>query len=364
MSKYPNISKLNKLTKKSSNLLERTQMAFKKVQKYAKYVENFDDFSLFWSDIISYTEDYQFKSVGLMRNAFDYSLKTDNNLASFGENAGNILISANDDFFGTIVYSNSKAALYLKVNENEIVSQNLSGFVPSPFNLYHDSYMKNFVNKFSHLGDLMPNDFIMQDINGFLFECKLIVKYLVIGNGQYFLASFQPCNFSRQIMIFDENGVINGYSYDITKLVINRDIRSCNIFELFPQIKAMSNDEIFNTQIEERNVSMMIKKITVKSTEIWFLYIMYAKTEIKLALRSLISLKPIKKQENFEGIQSAKPFDIEFSQGDLEETNLLVSKEKETKNLDESQHKSQSNFTSSYKSTNNSRIFIQKMTVR
>lgn len=268
MSKYPSISKLNKLIKISSNLLERTQVAFKQVQKYAKYVENFSDLNLFWSNIISYTEDYQFSSINPVRNALDYSIKTDNDLASFGENAGNILISANDDSFGTIVYLNSKGAMYLKANENEIIGQSLSSFVPSPFNLHHDSYMKNFVNKFSHLGDLMPNDFIMLDINGYLFECKLIVKYLVIGDGQYFLASFQPFNFSRQVVMFDEYGVISGCSYDISRIVSDRDIRTYNIFELFPQIDGISNDEILNTQIEERNVGMLIKKITVKSTDI------------------------------------------------------------------------------------------------
>lgn len=91
---------------------------------------------------------------------------------------------------------------------------------------------------------------------------------------------------------------------------------------------------------------------------------MVDKTEIQLAPSSQISFKPIKKQEDSLGFQSSKPFDIEFSQGDLEETNILESKDGKNKNSNEGQHQSQSNNTSSYKSSNNSRLYIQKMTVR
>lgn len=59
---------------------------------------------------------------------------------------GNIIISANKEFLGTIIYINEIGAQILRGRITDIIGNKIEQYIPTPYNLGHYEKMKNFID--------------------------------------------------------------------------------------------------------------------------------------------------------------------------------------------------------------------------
>ncbi|CAG9325530.1 unnamed protein product [Blepharisma stoltei] len=243
--KIPQYKKIYHLVVKSSDLLTSLKEFYAKLVSKHKHLELFDLYSSFLENVLG--DEEQANIINRLKTRISQQLyfngNDDKNLSLYEDNAGIILISANEDTFGIITYINEKAAQLLKGSISDFIGSHFSYYIPDPYSYNHDDHMKDFYNNYKKEEILQRGGFFLQNTLGYLIECRFLIKLTAFHNNAYFLVSLTPRTTNRQLALISEKGIIYNYS------------------ELFPHYIGANFHNIRNYHIKEFVPDLNISKM-------------------------------------------------------------------------------------------------------
>lgn len=139
-------------------------------------------------------------------------LKIENKLTRFDDEIGIILISANKDTLGEIMFINEISAEILQVSTSEIIGNGLSRFIPDPFSKDHQYYLKRFLDDYQSSVVDNPSVLFILDSKGSLKECQVLIRLTPLSNYLYFMVGLRPINSTRQVALTTKDGFIYSQS--------------------------------------------------------------------------------------------------------------------------------------------------------
>lgn len=194
-------------------------------------------------------------------------------LGMFLDKTATLLISAGAKNFGIIVHANEEASAILKVPLNDLTGMSLNSFIPTPINLYHENYMKDFASTMIDPEVIKGKNLYFQDNSGRLIGVSLKVRLTALDKQLLYIANFHKKNAERDICLTAEDGTVYNYT------------------ELFPYCLGISQSNIVNQSIydylpellsQEMTPSMFITTKNFKEIAILQKIILMNKTPIRL----------------------------------------------------------------------------------
>ncbi|CAG9321887.1 unnamed protein product [Blepharisma stoltei] len=247
-------------------------------------------------------------------------MKNERKLSQFEEQNGNILISANKDNFGSIVFINDIGSQILKGRIFEIMGNKISCYIPQPYSKKHVEYEKKFIENCTNPQVEKPNSLFLLDQQGFLLECQILLRLTAMNNYLYFMMSFMTVKTSREIALTSEDGLIFSYSEGFAKLIAEptKSIRNQYLSDFLPEI-VLPQVPLFEPillSIKENNVAFVHGVRRFKSTDMHFVLLITNPKEIDnwLEINDILQLEYFEKGdsftelEHFESVHSEKSF--------------------------------------------------------
>ncbi|CAG9325535.1 SPG7_5 [Blepharisma stoltei] len=238
--KTPRFNKLYSLVIQISDEISEIRKVYDVLVTKHKHVQIFDQYISFLENILSeseYANTINTRKIGL-QHAFDLKKGDEILLNPYSEKNGIILISANDSSFGLIAYINEKAAQFLRISTSEAIGNGFSQFIPYPYSIGHDWFMKEFFSKCSKTEIIKRNWLFMQNLLGYLFECKFLIRLTALNHCAYILVSMRSRETTRQLAVVTDAGYIYNYSVLFPHYIGagNQNIRQKYLTDFIPNI--------------------------------------------------------------------------------------------------------------------------------
>ncbi|CAG9322475.1 unnamed protein product [Blepharisma stoltei] len=256
------------------NLYEKLVSSHKQIcgiELYASFLQ-----SIFHNDDLS----------NLMLRKIETIKINDFKSAAFSEQNGILLVSVDSISFGEIVYINDPALYILKTSRLDTIGKSFTKFIPLQYRLNHDTYIHEFVQNCTNPDVTNHHDFFLENDEGFLFECQLIIRFTPMYNKVYILISIKPLNTSRQMALISNEGIIqnhtNKFPYfvgcegasaknrNISEFISNFSMHSINTLE--PKIEMVDNHEI----------ALIHSEKIIKDTKIHTFTIIYSEDDMHI----------------------------------------------------------------------------------
>ncbi|CAG9327539.1 unnamed protein product [Blepharisma stoltei] len=207
----PKISKLEYLVKNSASLIKSVNSIYTKLLK-EKHPKSYEIYGSLLQNIL-----YDFSRGKIIldkasQNSIIQEPKKIEKIENFEEGNGNILISANKDSFGVIVYINEIAAQMLKGTVTNILENNIIQYIPSPYNENHLEIMKKFVDNCTGPEIFKNYSWFTMDCQGYLNESYTLIKLTALREDLFFMVSMKPISSSHQVALISEDGTIYCHS--------------------------------------------------------------------------------------------------------------------------------------------------------
>ncbi len=201
-----NLSKLNKCGRKINNTIKEINEIFEKLQKYKT-----NDYEVIkiYSDFINYilndkNKGLKFKEIINEMNEYTELPKQNEiddlnvNLLNLNDKYQYIIVSANDDSFGTIINVSLSITEIFGYEYEELISENVNIIIPEIFHKAHKKVLKKKINEFKRKCEESPiNKLVSKEMKVFgknkskyLIETHMKVTILQTDNHElYFIAS-------------------------------------------------------------------------------------------------------------------------------------------------------------------------------
>ncbi|CAG9317058.1 unnamed protein product [Blepharisma stoltei] len=325
-STHPRIKKIINLVDRVSDSARGIKKGYKNLVDRYKNLEAFEIYASYLENI--YNNQEQAEIIKRKKNGMSlYNKRSqEQSLEKYGKDVATILVSCLDDSFGKIVYLNEKATHILKISLTNALETPFNSFIPQPYDLNHDTQMRNFVENCDAIDVMDHKNLCLLDQKGFMIECSVLVKLTAFHNFLYFLVSFKPKATSRQIALISEEGIITSHSelfpYYLglqEKFLINKKIS-----DLLPQLhyESLEVNEPFMLPLNNSEVALIKLKTAVMSKEIDQLVIIHNDKELKKWLENQDqeqgdSMQTMQATEcTFQEEVKAKPknFEVKFQQ--------------------------------------------------
>ncbi|CAG9322468.1 unnamed protein product [Blepharisma stoltei] len=361
----PQYKKIHFLAIKSCTLLLELKDFYGKLIAKHKHLELYDLYITFLQNILG--EFDQASSMSRLKASINHQLSFttiyDSNISSF-EDSGILLVSANENSFGTIAYINSKASQLLKGTISDLVGTDLHDYIPSVFSIDHYFIMKKFFIEYIDKEIAHQGQFFIQNSLGYLVECRFRISLSAFHNNAYFLVSISPITTCRQLALISEEGVI----YNCTEIFSHyigastTNIKNLCISDFIPHldISEMKPFEPLIIKKNEKNLAIVHTVKELRTKTIHMLLIIHDEKEINLwkVGKDISQIEYFKKielsQKDLEKITQSSTFDfldtknqefiplISTSQEKQEEINMLIDEKpsKKYNNLNKTEEKS------------------------
>ncbi|CAG9320306.1 unnamed protein product [Blepharisma stoltei] len=293
------IEKILHLVHKTSANISCIKKGYKNIIDKHKTTETFELYAGFLENILSNYDEAD-HVINRKNGISVYNQRNeDKRLEKYGKEVAIMLISCSDEFFGNILYINEKAVQILKTSL--IASQELkfTYFLPAPYDSFHIKLAKNFLLKCNTTDLEGHKKLFLQDQQGYLIECNLLIKLTALHDSAYFLMSFQQKKIDHQAAIVSEEGIIKAHtellSYYIGKE--QKSLKNQNLSELVPllNIEKMRDYEPWIIFWENRELAFIKVLKKIKSISVYLLIVAYKEEEI-------IKWKTGEAQEHFDMI--------------------------------------------------------------
>ncbi|CAG9325531.1 unnamed protein product [Blepharisma stoltei] len=239
-SKFPQYKKIYRLSIRTSQLLTQIKTFYEKLIAKHKHIQIFELYSTFLDNILGEPEQANIinRKKASIKTEINPLIGEDKLLSAYGENNGIILISVNSSNLGAISYINQKAAHILKGSVSDLVGMPFHNFIPFPYCVGHDEYMREFYLNCTSTEIIKRGGLFLQNTVGYLVECKFLIRLTAFSNLAYFLVSLRPRHTSRQICLVSEQGLIYNYTELFPHYIGSRsqNIRNSVISEFVPNL--------------------------------------------------------------------------------------------------------------------------------
>ncbi|OMJ93845.1 hypothetical protein SteCoe_3173 [Stentor coeruleus] len=199
----PKIAKL--LTKVNQNYLDL-------VIHYPNSTSLMDYFSGFLSEIMNQKERAKSLIHKKQEISASNSLSKLKRISYFDEENGLMIISGSSKAFAIITYANATIGKILRQPEATIIGNNISTYVPSPFDINHDNHMRRFLIDCNSAEIRLPLGLFLQTQSGFLVECYIQVRCTALESSPFFLVLLKERKTTRGIAIISNQGFIQNHS--------------------------------------------------------------------------------------------------------------------------------------------------------
>ncbi|OMJ70742.1 hypothetical protein SteCoe_31220 [Stentor coeruleus] len=206
----PKIAKL--LTKVNKNYLDL-------IIHYPNSTSLMDYFSGFLSEIMNQKDRAKSLINKKQEILASNSLTKLKRISYFDEENGLMIISGSSNAFAIITYANATIGKILHQPESTIIGNNISTYVPSPFDINHDSHMKKFLIDCSSAEIRLPLGLFLQTQSGFLVECYIQVRCTALESSPFFLVLLKERKTTRGIAIISNQGFIQNHSENFPYLL-------------------------------------------------------------------------------------------------------------------------------------------------
>mmetsp|Transcript_11319 Transcript_11319/g.11388 ORF Transcript_11319/g.11388 Transcript_11319/m.11388 type:complete len:296 (+) Transcript_11319:1473-2360(+) len=222
----------------------------------------------------------------LMLRKIETIKNNDFNSATFREENGILLVSVDSISFGEISYINDPALYILKTSRLDSIGKSFTKFIPLQYRLSHDSYIHEFIQNCTNPDVTNHSDLFLENDEGFIFECQLLIRFTPMHNKMYMLISINPLKTSRQMALISSEGIIQNHtdkfpyflgfegaslkSRNISEFVSNFSMHSMNTFE--PKIEIVDNQEI----------ALIHSEKIIKTTKIHTFTIIYSRADMHI----------------------------------------------------------------------------------
>ncbi|CAG9334931.1 unnamed protein product [Blepharisma stoltei] len=286
--RIPSTQKLVKLVYRIHDLITNIKTLYSMLSSKHKQTEVYDLYSSFLENILRDVEQSEMinRKKTAFRNSLDLLVEENKKLNMFGERNGIILISANSESFGTIAYMNQNAGDILKIPFEAGIGVPLSYFIPKPFDHNHDQFMKEFYNSCTTTEVTTHFNLFLQSQQGFLVECKFMIRLTAVENRAYILASFRRRNSKREIALISDKGVIYNHSERFPFYIgqNNYFLRNKHLSDIIPNFDISTMDVCSPLIVSSEDIQILLVHLVRKfrSTEIHILAVIYDEKEISL----------------------------------------------------------------------------------
>lgn len=199
----PKIAKL--LTKVNQNYLDL-------IIHYPNSTSLMDYFSGFLSEIMNQKERARSLVHKKQEISASNSLSKLKRISYFDEENGLMIISGSSKAFAIITYANATIGKILHQPETTIIGNNISTYVPSPFDINHDNHMRRFLIDCSSAEIRLPLGLFLQTQSGFLVECYIQVRCTALESSPFFLVLLKERKTTRGIAIISNQGFVQNHS--------------------------------------------------------------------------------------------------------------------------------------------------------
>ncbi|CAG9310507.1 unnamed protein product [Blepharisma stoltei] len=204
---------------------------------------------------------------------------------SFSDSNGFLVISANEDSFGTIAYADSIVSLILNQDVSSIIGSKYYAYIPEPFAKNHDRHLENCLenNKNPELSLFLIH--FLQTARGYLVECACEAHLIPLIQEIYFVVIMQPISKTRECALLLKDGTICSHSERFLNFIQCPKItgKNENIDELIPDLNfsmLKSHDSVL-LNYNNKPVLFVLINTTTKSTVFNLLLLIHDKGEIE-----------------------------------------------------------------------------------
>ncbi|CAG9334492.1 unnamed protein product [Blepharisma stoltei] len=286
----PKLEKLEHLTNTS------TELIYKAKKLYDSMIELKSEkvYELYGGLLQNILHEYDQGSAVLSKirrtKSIDSFIRYEVKLTNYEEANGNMLISANKDNFGSIVFINDVGSQILKGRIYEILGNKASTYIPPPYSRHHIEYEKKFVENCTNPIVEKPSSLFFLDIFGFLHECMILLRLTSLDNYLYFMMSFKEVKASRQVALTSEDGLIYSHSEGFSDLITEplKSLRNQYLSDLLPGI-TLSQVPLYEPillNIKDNNLALVHGIKNFKSTDIHFVLLISDQSEIDVWLEN------------------------------------------------------------------------------
>ncbi|CAG9327541.1 unnamed protein product [Blepharisma stoltei] len=276
----PKISKLEYLVKNSASLIKSVNSIYTKLLK-EKHPKSHEIYGSLLQNIL-----YEFnRGKIILDKASTYAIEQESKkiekIENFEEGNGNILISADKDSLGVIVYINEVAAQILKGTVTNILENNIIQYIPSPYNQNHLEIMKTFIDNCINPEILRTHSWFIMDHQGYLHELHTLIKLTALRESLFFMVSMKPIASNHQVALISKDGLIFCHS-DLFPDALDLPNKFLNYQNISSYIPKFFELELFEPElIVTRQTIAVIHGIkNFKKSEVHYVILITDKNEI------------------------------------------------------------------------------------
>ncbi|CAG9322472.1 unnamed protein product [Blepharisma stoltei] len=287
-SKSPRFFKLHHLVIMISDYISDIKKVYDVLVTKHKHAQIFDQYISFLENILGdsdYANIINSRKIGL-QNAANSRGGDENLLNPYSDKNGIFLISVNQESFGLISYINEKAAQILRVSTTDVIGAPFYQFVPYPYSIGHDWFLKEYFQNCSRPEIIKRNWMFLQNQMGYLVECKFIIRITALSNCAYILVSIKSRDTTRQIAMLSSDGIIYNYSVLFPHYIGagNQNIRWMHLTSFMPRmyISEMRVCEPYIINLGGQELAFAHRTIQLRTALIHVLVVINDDKEIQL----------------------------------------------------------------------------------
>jgi len=285
-SSHPKIQVLRNLSKSIDKLIRKIQKTAEKlIEQNKSNPEICNIYGSFLNDILFDNE----KALRLTRLAeLISSYNSANNkysskLKFFDKDNGLLLISADPENLGVVIYANTKAASILGTSVDTMLGSDFKSLIPPPYDSFHNQVLERFLLYSEQPKLRFPENFAILNQQGYLVEITMYSKAISLESYPILSFLFREMNPDREVAIVSEEGIINSHSENFPRqLGYQTDVQGLNIYNMFPDFESILDpNKAHFLRVNGKKLAIISKEVPVGSSGMKFVWIISEKEEVK-----------------------------------------------------------------------------------
>ena len=196
-----------------------------------------------------------------------------------------VIFSGNPQCFGRILYTNNNFVNFLNFSIDLVKTYSFSNFLPNIISKDHDKLLLDFIQNCTGSNVYRSLSLFLLNNQKFLCECFITIESIADNESLNFLCIIDPIkSLKRGVAIIDLDGIIYNHSENFLKILgfSENHGENMNIQFYLPEItiNKLTIDTIYevnllnyNSQQDNKTISIVLKCCSIKEITIFTLYI-------------------------------------------------------------------------------------------
>jgi hypothetical protein len=184
----------------------------------------------------------------------------------FDESNGIMLVSAEKETAGNILYVNEQFARLIEGNVHTLTNTQLNTLIPVPYSNEHNSFLVNYADRCIKSSVDFPSALFLLTDRGFLVECFLSISCASLNCHTFYLVLTKKMANCRQIALINSEGLIYEHSENLKFFISNQRItlKKSFIQEYLPNLDLQALHAGIPHEYKDKNHDFFIVK-TIKT---------------------------------------------------------------------------------------------------